>query len=71
MSVITITTRLLTVKPRARLKGDVLRVRTSIPQQLLCLLSYGWPLRVDRRQKTFDLRVRFLWLFLHARAIQF
>lgn len=68
MSLYTVTSKLLAIKPRVWIGGDALYARTALFLQALSLFSCARHICVDRRQHLVKIETRWLW-FIHQRRI--
>lgn len=71
MSLYTVTSSLLGIKPKVWVEGEQLHARTALPLQAFSLFSYARHMCVDRRIRLLKIQTRWLWGIRSQRIIHF
>ena len=71
MSLLTLTSGILAVKPKVSVQGDIIYARTSLIVQFLSLFSYSKHVRVDCSTRTIQISKRWLWIISSLKIIPF
>jgi len=71
MSLMTVTSGFLAIKPRVWVEGELLKARTSFLGRLFCLFAASRYLIVDRRRRKIGFERRTFWFLVNRCAIPF
>ena len=71
MSLLTLTSGILAIKPKVSVQGDIIHARTSLILQIVLLFSHSKHVRVDPATRTIQITRRWLWIISSLTIIPF